>query len=197
MKIYGLLALTATVLAAFIGPASASAAQFTAGKSGAKIAETTLVKHVFTVTGSKTECSEIGFTGTTESTEGSNQRAVPSYGGCTAFGFGATVTNSGCTYNASAAGTATLEGGSCTMTVQVNNAFAKCKSVVKAQGGLSGVSYSNGAGDVVGKANVTGVADEVTESSGLCPLTVGKHTNATLTGESTVQAEGTTVSWDA
>jgi len=197
MKTFGLLALAATVLAAFFGTTSAPAAKFTAGKAGVKYTETTLVSYVFTVTGGESECNEVTATGTTEGTEYTNQKTVPSFSACTSFGFGSTVTNSGCTYNASAGGSLTIEGASCTMTMQVNNPFAKCKSIMKAQGPLGTLSYSNGSGDIVGKANVTGVIDEVTESSGLCPLTVGKHTNGSYVGESTGQAEGTTISWDA
>jgi len=197
MKTQAALALVATILAALIGAASASAAKFTAGKSGAKIVESTLVQTVFGVTGSKMQCNEITYTGTTEGTEYTNQKLVPSYGGCTAFGFTATITNSGCTYNWSAAATASVEGASCTLTVQVNNVFAKCKALVKSQTGVTGFSWSEGSGDLVGKANVSNIVDEVTESWGLCPLTVGKHANGSITGESTVGAEGTTIGWDA
>ena len=200
IKTLGLLAIAVMALAAIFGTASASAApKFTAGKAGAKINETTLVTHVFSVTGNKTECTNITYTGSTEGTETTSQMVTPKYEGCTAFGFAATVTVTNCTYTLLATGNVKVEnsGGTCSITIKVNNVFAQCEVTIGAQEIVSGVSYSNGAGDIVVKVNSSGIKDEVKVSSGLCPLTKGSHTNATYTGESTVQAEGTTTSWDA
>ena len=201
IKTLGLLAVAVMALAAFFGTASASAATFTAGASGKKINETTLANHVFSVTGNKTECTNITYTGSTEGTDTSAQMVTPKYEGCTAFGFAATVTVTNCTYNLLASGEVKVEkaGGAeaCSITIKVNNVFAQCEVTIGAQNIASAVTYSNGSGDIVVKVNASTIKDEVKVSSGLCPLTKGTHSNASYTGESTVQAEGTTLAFDA
>jgi len=195
IRILGLLTLAAVAMTAFVGTSSSSAAKFTAGKVGAKIGETTIWNHVVTVTGSSTSCSEISLAGSTEALEKETQKLVPSYAGCTAFGFSASVNTFGCTYTFAANGFVTLSG--CTsggITVTVNNIFAKCVVQIPNQTFI-GVFYTNGVGLYVTFNSF--LSDEVKESSGLCPLTVGKHSNASYTGESKLLAEGTYLSWDA
>lgn len=197
IKTLGLLAIAVMALTAVIGTASASAAaKFTAGKVGVFLEDTTLSEHVLTITGSPVKCSTTDFSGSTEALESTTLRLSPSFFGCTAFGFSATVTNSGCTYILWANGLFDLST-VCKLTISVNNVFAKCTAVITGQFSVGSVSYTNGAGDIVIKFNANSVKDEVTQSSGLCPLTVGTHTNASYTGESTVKASGTTLSRDA
>jgi len=200
IKTLGLLAVAVMALAAVFGTASASAAKFTAGKVGAAIEETTLKNHVFTITGSNTECTNISYTGATEALESESQMVTPSYSGCTAFGFAATITNTNCTYTLTANKTVHIQstgGGTCSLTIRVNNVFAQCDVTVGVQNGLASVTYTNGAGDLVVVVNISKISAKVNESSGLCPLTVGSHTTASYTGESTVKAAGTTIAWDA
>jgi len=197
MKILGLLAFAVLAVVALVGATSASASKFTASKVGAKGVETTLEKYVFTITGSSIECTTYNVLGQTEALETESVKGNVEISGCTAFGFAATFTNNGCEFTVRANGEGKMLGEKCELVMTVNNIFAKCKGNTKAQTIAKAASFANGAGDVVATANLTGIVAEVTESSGLCPMTVGKHTNATLTGKSTVQAEGATVAWDA
>lgn len=192
-----LVVVASTTLFALYGAGSASAAKFTAGKVGAKLNESTLVNHVRTITGSKIECTEITFTGSTEGLETLSQSVVPSYSGCTAFGFTSTVTNIGCKFVFYASGQMDIAPTICEITFVVNNVFAKCKVIWRGQEIPGALSYTDNKGDVKTKFTVSGIDAEVTESSGLCPLTVGKHTNVTYTGESTFKAEGTSLGWDS
>ena len=195
----GLLAVAVMALTAIFGAAPASAVKFTAGAAGKKLNETTLIQSAFRVTGSSIECTSVTVTGSTEGTETTSAMASGKAEGCTAFGFGATVTSVNCTGTLFATGTGKLEnsGGTCSVTIKVTNVFAQCEVTIGTQEVVNAATFSNGAGDVVVKGNASGIKDEVKVSSGLCPLTKGSHTNSTLTGESTVQAEGTTISWDA
>jgi hypothetical protein len=199
-KTLGLLVIAVLATTAFFGSASASASKFTASKTGASLTETTLTKHAYTITGSKVECSEYNIEGKTEALESEQISWIPSYSGCTAFGFAAQLTNDNCRHISRANGDTIKEPANimfaCTTTMHVANAFAHCMVVVKSQTVTSSASYTNGEGDVKVKYNSTGMHAEVTESTGLCPLTVGTHTNATYTGESTIQVSGGTLQWD-
>jgi len=202
MKTLGLLAVAVMALAAIFGTASASAAKFTAGKVGAKLTTETKVNHVFSVTGSNVECKSIAFEGSTEALETESQIVHPSYKECTAFGFAATVNVINCKFTLQSNQTVTLKKtdtiNKCRITIVVNNVFAQCEVEVGEQSIAGAVSYSNGAGDINVKVNGSAnIADTVLKSSGLCPLTVGSHSNSHYSGESTVKAEGTTITFDA
>jgi len=191
-------------LTAIYGGASASAAKFTAGKVGASLTEETKVKHVFTITGGTAECSEVGFEGATEGLEMSSQSVRPTFNGCTAFGFAATLKVTNCKwvwYPVTDLGFNPEDTvGECIIEILLSNVFAQCEVLIRSQkiaGGIS--SYTNsGTGHLTIKFNGSAnIADEVTKSSGLCPLTVGKHTNSHFSGESTVKATGSSFGWDA
>jgi hypothetical protein len=195
IKILGLLALAALVMSAFVGTAASTASKFTAGKVGAKLNESTVWSHTVSITGTNLSCSEITFAGSTEALEKETLTLKPTYSNCTAFGFNATVNTFGCSYTFSANGSVTLSGCAAGgITVTVSNAFAKCVAVIPHQTFI-GVFYKNGFGLYIGFNSF--LSDEVKESTGLCPLTVGKHSNASYTGESNMLAEGTYISWDA
>lgn len=203
IKTLGLMALAAMALTAFVGVSSASATtKFTAGKAGAKLSEKTLKNHVFTITGSKVECTEIAFEGSTEGLETTAQMVMPSYKGCTAFGFaGGQVTNEECTFNLTANGELHIEPtppyAKCRIVVHVSVPFiAKCTISIPNQT-AKGLTYSNsGASKIKVGINSTGLSATVEESTGSCPLTVGNHTTASYTGESEVSAEGTSIQVD-
>jgi hypothetical protein len=197
IKILGLLAIAAMVTVAFVGATSASAAKFTSSKVGAALSGTTLKNYVGTVTGSSSSCNKISAEGVTGALESESANGFVAVSECTFAGFPATVTINKCGFTVYAGGKGEMTGSECEVIAVVNNVFAKCKGVAKPQTLTSAASFSNGSGDIVAKAAHSGVTVEVTESSGLCPLTVGKHTNASFSGESTVKAEGTTVAWDS
>jgi hypothetical protein len=205
IKTLGLLAVAVMALTAVFGTASASAVPtFTASSGGLKLEESTLANHVFTVTGSNTSCKNIVFEGATEGTDTASQSVMPTYGECTAFGFPAHITVTNCKLVLDAdkgtvhlVKTDTASPGPCNIHIEVDNALAKCKVTITEQTIEGAVSYSNGAGDIKVKVNgAANISDHVTESTGFCPLTVGTHTNAHYTGESTVQASGGTISFD-
>jgi hypothetical protein len=197
LKILGLLTLMAVALSAFVGTASSSAWRFTAGKSGANLSGTTSTTHRFGITGTTAECSESSLTGTTEGVENTTQSVKPTYKTCTAFGFGAIVDTTGCSYRLWSWGELDILG--CTskaIVITVNNVFAKCVVNIPTQTGGTVVTFSNGASDYTVSLSIDNLITEVKESTGFCPLTVGTHYHSTFTGKSTMQAEGTAVSWD-
>src|SRR4051812_26332145 len=112
IKTIGLAAMVIAALTAFVGVASASAAEFHATGLGVTLSgeQTGETGHKFTVTGSSITCKSAKFSGITEGTatkEGekiisytaTTQRVHPEYSECTAFGFlGATVDTTGCQY---------------------------------------------------------------------------------------------------
>jgi len=205
IKTLGLLAVSVMALTAVFGTASASAApKFTSSALGLNLKTTTLVNHAFSVTGAKTECKKITFAGATETLSGPSQNVHPAYDECTAFGLPAKVKVTNCKFTINADGTVhlvktdTSPGAElCSIHIEAESIFGKCKVTITEQTISLGVSFTNGEGDIKLKVNgEANIADHVTESTGVCPLTVGTHTNAHYTGESTVQAEGGTIQWD-
>jgi hypothetical protein len=204
LQTFGLMVVAVMALVAFVGTTSASAAKFTAGKVGAKFVGETKVKHVFSITGSSSECTNISFEGATEALETTELSYMMTVSGCTAFGFASTHVSENCKTIIHADGRTTIKPTftellPCVTKTIINNAFAQCEVVITNQEIPSKVSYTNsGTGHITLKFNgAANIAAEVTKSSGLCPLTVGKHTNAHYSGETTLKAEGTTLAWDA
>jgi hypothetical protein len=223
IKMLGLVAFSAMALVALLGTASASASSFTSPAAGTTLKSKTLVQHIFTITNNQVKCSTTSFEGKTEGTkkqteeEGKTGTEVhtesqivhPVYEGCEAFGFkeGVTVTTKGCDYTFNANTTAEMgvvkvidhTGETCTgIVIKVEIPFTKCVVSVGKQELASAVSYANNAGKIKVKATATAIATNVTTSEGLCPLTTGLHTGAngaTYTGESEVEAEGSSVTY--
>ena len=207
MKTLGLLVLAVMALAAFASTASAhTEATFTSSKVGANLIEETKANHVFTITGSKVECTNVDFVGKTESIDTNSQLVHPVYTGCTAFGFAATIDINNCKFTLKGDGTVALlktdtAGAACSIVITVKNVFAECEATVGEQSIANAVSYTNSGTSpshiTVHVNNAANIHATVKKSSGLCPLTVGTHTNSHYTGESTVKAEGASISWDA
>lgn len=205
IKTLGLLAVAAMAIAAFVGTSSASAefpGSFTAtGGAGKKLETSKVAQHVFTVTGSEVKCNKVTFTGNTEGAETTSQMVTPAYEECTAFGLPATVTNNNCTItltattNAAGHAVAHLERVDplkpCEMTILAKSIFGECHVDVTEQT-ITGLHYLNNPNpeDIVVQVTAENMTDHVTKSTGVCPLTVGTHTNAKYTGEETVQATG-------
>ncbi len=205
LKRFGVLAVATVALTAFVGVSSASAfTKFTSNKVGATIEETTLVTHVFTVTGSQAKCTSIIFTGSTEALESTSQKVGPKYESCTIFGLPGHITVNNCRYNFTigtpSGNTFHMErinaAQPCEITMLGKNIFGECHVEVTEQT-INGVTYSNdpnNANAIIMKFSASGISDHVTESNGVCPLTKGTHTNATYTGESTITASGADIS---
>jgi len=201
----GMLALVATVVVAFVGVSSASAfTKFTFNKVGAAMEETTIKTPILTVTGSETKCTSTTYTGSTEGLETTSQKLTPKWEGCTAFGLPATFTNINCRFNFTigtpAGNTIHMERidatKPCELTKVSKNLFGECHVEITEQT-INGVSYENDpakAGAIIVKINASGISAHVTKSTGVCPLTVGTHTNLTWTGELTFTASGASIS---
>jgi hypothetical protein len=203
-KTLGLLVLAILALVAAFSTVSASASEFTMSKGGLKFNETTLKKHTLYVTGSAAACTNVTFEGQTSGTTSTSEAVIPTFSNCTAFGFAANVTVTTCKLTFGANGTVTLANthtepaDPCSIHITVDNVFAHCKVTLTEQSIASAVSYSNGPNnDIILKANsAANVSDHVTESTGLCPLTAGTHTNAHWEGESALEAVGGTITFD-
>jgi hypothetical protein len=189
------LAILAILAVSAVSVASASAAEFHATAVGTAISGEQATSHKFTVTGSSITCTTAKFTGKTEALNSTTQKVHPEYSGCTAFGFvGATVNTTGCQYIFhTATGTVDLE--ECTaggIVVEASSAFGKCVMDNPNQTGINGQSWATGGTapnrDILATANATNIKVKVTTSTGICPLTVGEHTNGTYTGTTTMKA---------
>ena len=198
IKTLGLLAVAVMALAAVFGTASASAAKFTSTGGKQKLTTSKVKQHVFTVTGSTVTCEEVEFSGETPGAEATEQTVTPSYKKCTAFGLPAEVVTTGCTItlkaatNAAGHAEAVVGGTKCeSITILAKSIFGECHVDVTPQT-VTGIHYVNNASpeDITVQITASGMSDHVTKSSGVCPLTVGTHTNASYTGEETVQTAG-------
>jgi len=199
----GLMIVGVMAIAAFVGTSAASATtpgKFTATGGKVKLTSSVVTQPVISMTGNQFKCNKNEFAGETTGAEASEQVVTPSFGECTFFGFAVTVETGTCvlkltatTDKANGHAEAHLEkcGASGGITIKIENAFTKCIVHIKEQT-FKGVHYVNNASpeDIKAQFTVSGIHFETTTSTGLCPLTVGTHTNGTLTGEITFQATG-------
>ncbi|TMK58190.1 MAG: hypothetical protein E6G51_03555 [Actinobacteria bacterium] len=207
LKTLGLVAVAIAALTAFVGVSSAAAAEFHSSiGAGVSLTGEQATSHKFTVTGSSITCTTAKFTGTTTAKTSTTQKMHPEYSGCTAFGFiGATITTTGCQYvfNSNSENV-TLEGctaGSGAIVVNASNAFGKCIMEVPNQTGINGQKFATGEyvveekkyKDITVTTNSTNIKDKVTASTGICPVSVGEHTNGAYTGTTTVKASGSDI----
>lgn len=194
MAVASLLAVPAS--AAAIGPGEFL---FSTYPNKAHAVQTT--KHVLTLTGFEATCKVVNLDSSTLSGPATELTLTPTYSECTAFGFGgATVATNGCTYklNQPEGAADAWEGGfaiACPegkkITITVSVPFiAKCKVEIGPQATSGTVDYENdtAAGEIDIAFALSGIDDTVLESTGSCPLTLGKHENATYTGGSTAEA---------
>jgi len=195
LKTLGLAALAIAAITAFTGASSASAAEFHASAVGTAIHGAQAESHKFTVTGSSVTCTTATFTGKTEALTSTTQKSHPEYSGCTAFGFvGATVNTAGCQY-VFHANTGTVDLEECTagkITITASSVFGKCVIDIPNQTGINGQTFTTQGSapsrDILVTTKSTNVRDNVVTSTGICPLAVGEHNNATYTGTTTVKA---------
>jgi hypothetical protein len=192
----------AAVAALLTVPASAAAfgpGDFLFSKYPNKAHAVQTTKHVLAITGSTMECSTINLDSATQSGPASELTLTPTYSGCTAFGFAATITTNGCTYRlAQPEGISDeWEGGfsiKCPegkkIVIKVDNVFAKCTVEIGEQTPTGNVAYENDTanGEVDLAFSFTKLEDNVVTSSGNCPLVLGKHTNSTYSGASAAEA---------
>ncbi len=192
-KVVGLLVVAALAISAFGASASGASAatEFRAATSPVKITADQTTTNVFSVDGTKVECTTAHFATEGEIAAPSTTLLVhPEYSGCTAFGFvGATVKTTGCNYNLHAAGTVDIV---CSSGNSIKIEAATCKAEVGSQSGLSSIAYtnSNPLATVTVTPNVSKIKVTKTEDGFLCPLNgTGTVENGTYTGA--VKASGT------
>jgi hypothetical protein len=187
IRMFGLLAVTAMGLAAFMGTSSASAAAFTAGGAGEPFINELVEDHVFNLTGSTVECDTVDFPGTTTGTSAPAVTVNLEYDACEAFGFAeAAIDENGCEVSLMAAttgepGQANIELHGCdnkTAGVQITvnvPFFATCTVDVPEQtiGAAARYTNTNPGGEIDVAAQEIMV--DVTTSTIFCPLTTGTH----------------------
>jgi hypothetical protein len=195
-KYLSLLIVGALALGAAFGSGTASASKFTAGKIGANLTGNGLEATAFAFTEGQVKCNA-SLSGETEALESESLKAHPLFQGCTVFGLTGTVLNFGCTYKFTAGGELHIEG--CEgggITFAANTVLGKCKVLVNNQSIPAAATYSNTLATVDVQISTEALHLEVTESTGICPLKVGTHSNAKMTAKFELKAEGTTILWD-
>jgi len=208
-----MVAAVSMALGGCLGVSSASASSFTAGKVGKAISSKTLVKEVFTVEGSEVKCNTAKYEGVTEGTleagqyHSESQRLHPVYEGCEAFGFtsGVSVSTNSCDIIVKA----NLTGGKATTAIvdapgktcngyvlTADPPFTNCTVVIPKQSIAGAVSFINGVSILKYLWKLAHFEYTVTQSNGLCPLTLGTHGNkegeagGSFNGEMQLSAEG-------
>jgi hypothetical protein len=188
LKLIGLV-MVAVVAISAVASGTAQADTFTSeGNVNTVVTGNQEGTNVFTVEGSKVECTTAHFAAVGETSSPTETVVVhPEYSGCKAFTFlNATVTTTGCNYALNAAGTVTI---GCTGTNKITIVGGTCEATVGSQGPLSGISYENvNGGQVKVKTNVTTVGVTKTKDGIACPL--GGTGSATGSYVGNVVAEG-------
>jgi hypothetical protein len=141
-----------------------------------------------TITGSSISCTTAKFTGFTPGFTFFELDLHPEYSGCTAFGFlGATINTSGCQMEIDVA--LGMDFWGCTnggMVITASSAFGTCVADLENQLGWNGTSVATVGTSPSRSLSFTLAANNlgmrVTKSTGICPLTVGLHSNGTYTG---------------
>jgi hypothetical protein len=208
------LAVAALSVLVCVGPATATAAQFTASGSGISISGGQTTTHVLSIGGAEMTCETVTLSGETEGSVYGSQAVHPTYEGCTMFGFiGPTVDTTGCEYVFDAAtvgGEAGLALENCSngyIEIEVESIFnTHCRvrfgdydsgleeGVNRA---INGISYADNGGTVtaiVGATNIYAVADI---STGFCPIAAGTYTDAEYSGSTILAPASGSFGWDA
>lgn len=178
-----------TLLNAIAGSSPVGATNFTASQyPTAATAESNKGNDDFKTEAGSVECkSHYGTTITGPSEVGG---VAASFTECSAFGFlSATVNMNGCIGRVHTNGEADLE---CSGTNKIVVTASTCEITVGTQTGLKKVELSNGAGDIIARANISGIAYTVTKDGFGCPFSgTGAKTGATFTQNNAVTVQAT------
>jgi hypothetical protein len=190
-------AAVAALFVTVVAPTGAIAAQFHTSATSASLKGTQASENVFTVQGEKVSCKSMTWAGTSPAGETtfSSMEFTPTYAECTAFGFsGSLVEMDGCKYKTKANSTVDLVCPSGhKMTIMVSVPFiATCSVDVPPQTNLVNLNYvNNGAQSIISLVMFLSNVDyEVTQSTGLCPLSVASATNGSYSGQVSLTANG-------
>ena len=203
LKTLGLAIVAVLAMSAMVASAAQASVEFTAPSYPATLSGNQATTHVFTVETTSgdnitTTCTTASFHGTI-SGPNTAQTITPTYTGCTAFGLEATVKFEGCDYvfhpgatTGTAdeySGTADLSCPAGTGPVRVFDTLNRCEVTLSQQLGIGPVKYvtDTTAGDVLVKAEVTGITYNKVKDNFLCPLTgTGVKSDGKYFGNSTV-----------
>lgn len=200
IKLMGLACIAMLALAAMLGAAVASASQFRSeaypvafkGKGGTAESEALYFKGNGGIKGGSFRC-EAGSLTASASAASSAVSLVPSYGGCTISGVGATFKPNGCSFvlhstNESAPYKGTMDIACAKEGEALEASNAGCKLTIPAQSGLGGVSFTNSgkgrARTIVSIANLTGL--KYTFAKGCAEKVVGTFEGGTLESGTTI-----------
>jgi hypothetical protein len=186
-----LIALAAVLSMSGAAAASSSAAEFHA-EASPFLTGTQEETDSFTTTAGKISCKEIKYLGAWVGTTSTSFVAEPTFSGCTAFGFGATVNTNGCDYEFHSNGSVDIQ--SCETAAGIiitANPTGTIKCVVKipAQFTLGGATYKNiGAGTtreltIEASLSALSYSEEAGTGLGACKSTVVNPTNGTYSGK--------------
>jgi hypothetical protein len=192
--------LTATIvltMALGVGAVSAMAAQFHTSSGSASLVGAQEETFNLTLQGSSLTCSTVKMTGTSAASGTSEtQQLHPEFSGCTAFGLsGATVSTAGCQFQANASSSSwslqSCSSGYTTINWE-NGVFGRCHIDIPNQNGINGfvAINTNFRRLLKWSFNANNIHYTVTVSNGLCPLSTGTGTTATLIGGEGITANG-------
>jgi hypothetical protein len=216
IKTLGLALVAVLAMGALVASAAQAAPTLEIEGGGeAELMGTQVGTQVFSVDGSSVECEVANFEPVGQTTSGATWgRLHPVYSECTAFGFvGATVTTTGCDYEAMATGTATEIGGMknyasgeikvvCETGKTITISGGGCKATVGSQTISSGIEFTNTAHETAPKMDVDIITHEApvattkTEDGIFCPFNGTGATTGKITGTTTIDAtrpKGTTI----
>jgi len=199
LKVLGLAALAVLAVSA-VSASAASAAEFTSSAEVTTLSGAQKSPNIFTTGAGEVKCSEATFAGTQVGVADGglgftslDATVHPTYNGCTAFGFPATVDTKACNYTLHANGEVDIVGCATGAPITITIPIGGCNVTVGNQNGLKSVTYTNEpGGDILVTANVAGIA--FTSSGGLCGAsgTNGKYTGSVLTNGGAAN-----IAWDA
>jgi hypothetical protein len=194
-RIMSRVGLTVVAAAVIASGASASAAEYHGTAVGVTVSGGQVTSHQLTLTGSTISCTTVTFDGTITATATTTLQLHPSSSGCNiASAFGGTIDTTGCQYTFHTQ-TGTFDISGCSnggLLIEGSNVFGKCVLTISNQTGINGQSWATEGvapnRDVRWTTNATNIKATVTTSTGICPFTVGSHTNASYTGTTTLKA---------
>jgi len=201
-RIFGL-ALLALVAVSAVGATAASADEFTATSYPAVV--TGVNEPGFpdesTTTSGAVKCTTTTYTGTIKE-KSTTLTITPSFSGCTAFGFVATVEMNGCDYlfhiNGTTSTTGTVDlvcpAGKEVTAVGKSGATVKCTSHTPAQTNLGTITYSNigvagATEEITVFGNISGTKYTHTAGTGVGACTSGSGTTGTYKFKGTLTGE--------
>jgi hypothetical protein len=196
LKIIGLTAIAALAVSAVAAATAQANPQFHVEEAPATITSWQTTQQVFTTAAGAIACTSISSTGSRSVLTTTTQSLLPTYDGCTTFGFiGAPIHVNACEYVFSLTSDTTAPydaniAVACPAgkMIEVTGAFG-CVLTVGPQTGLTGVSISNNGSKTTRDLNVSLNVTGITYTTAGCSSPDGTYTNGVLHGGATVTAD--------